>query len=597
MRRKDLLVFIVLALLLGMPAMAYDDDNYEAEEEKETLIWNLGVRSVSSEDARFRVAEYETTGSGPLVGVQWYTSPYEDATLGIRFHLTDNDDFNAGVSVDLGRVFRLEATGDSMLHRLGHDPLTNLQAVADIKVVRSTDMEPGAQYSITRKLYEIHAEIFPPSVAGLSLRAGYSDQTRKGFKQILTTSHCTSCHTVGQGREVDSSITDAMVGIHFTRGLISLDYELISRTYKDAGAMPTTFYEVGIHPASLGAGFNDRLWFQDGFFASGQVPDLEKTIHKFQVAADFKGGNGLDFTIVESRTKNTTAGLDFDFTGYRGRYTWRIGDTLKLNLWGKQDKVKSDATSIDLVEMNGLTAAGVTSYGGTVMTYQNWRRLVESDPTLNFESFTRNSAYDRTSTRLGFDTFWRPRRGTALRLGVRQDTVDRDNTILSDGTGETDTTTVKLNWNERVGENWRFNNSVTMKARDNAYANINGGMRAYDPLAPFPISPASPKNPESVQYYQLYQLRVADLTNTPSDELRYRGTGTWMPSAKTALNANIRYLNAENDELDYSTMEKDSLGFGVNLWTSPAPKFNFMIGFDHFEQETGVLMAIPLMDG
>ncbi len=597
MRRKDLLVIIVLALLLGMPVMAYDDDNYEAEEEKETLIWNLGVRSVSTDNALFRVGEYETTGSGPLVGIQWYTSPYEDTTFGIDFHRTDADEFNAGLSLDMGRVFRLTATGDGMLHRLGHDPLTNLQAVADIKVVRSTDLEPGALYSIRRKLYEIHAEIFPPSVEGLSFRAGYTQQSRKGYKQILTTTHCTSCHTVGQGREVDSSINDAMIGVHFTRGLISLDYELISRTYEDDGAMPTTFYERGLHPASSGAGFDDRLWFQDGFFASGRIPDLEKTIHKFKVAADFESGSGLDFTIVKSDTKNTTAGLDFDFTGYRGRYTWRIGDTLKLNLWGKQDKVESDPVTIDLVSLNGLMAAGVTSYGGTIMTYQDWRRLVESDPTLNFESFTRNSVYDRTSTRLGFDTFWRPRKGTSLRVGVRQDTVDRDNTILADGTGETDTTTVKLSWNERVGKKLRFNNSVTLKARDNAYANINGGLRAYDPLAPFPISPASPKNPESLQYYQLFALRVADLTNTPSDELRYRGTGTWIPSAKTALNASIRYLDAENDELDFSTLEKDSLGFGVNLWTSPAPDFNFMIGFDHFEQETGVLMAIPLMDG
>jgi hypothetical protein len=179
-------------------------------------------------------------------------------------------------------------------------------------------------------------------------------------------------------------------------------------------------------------------------------------------------------------------------------------------------------------------------------------------------------------------------------LAAGHEKVDRENVVLADGTGETSTTSLKASWNEKVGRKLRFMNSLTYKTRDNAYANINGVLRAWDPTVG---SAPSPKSPASLQYAQLHALRVADVSSVPSGELRYRGTGTWMPSVKTAVSANVRYMDAENDELDYSSLEKENLGVGANLWMAMSPEFSFMLGFDHLEQQTGAMMAIPLMDG
>ena len=598
MRRKQISVLIVLVLLLAMPVLAYDDEDYEAEENKTHAELEVGYRSVSTDDSVHQVAEYESVDDDVVIGLRWFTSPYDNVNWGITFQQTDQDFWNGGMSMDLNRRMRVELNVDGMLHRTVHDPVSNLQAVAEIKVNRSTDLDPGAQYRIQRRLYEIHADIIT-GVDGLSFRAGYRQQTRQGMKQSLTTTHCTSCHTVAQSREISNKLNEATLGVHFTRGIISLDYQLKSMTFDENGQSPDVFYERGLHPASLGPGFNDRLWFQDGFYATNQVPKIDKTSHRFQAAADFERGDALDFTMVQSNTKNKSAMLEWDFTGYRGRYTWKVNKGLKINLSAQHDKIESDPVLVDLVSLNGLTAAGVTTYGGfpDPLTYQEWRRAIEGDPTLTFESFTRQSSYDRTVDRLAADAFWRPRKGTSLRFGARYDNVDRENVVLADGTGETTTTTLKVGWNEKVGKNLRFHNSLTYKTRDNAYASINGALRAFDPVPPQPPTPASPKSPESLQYYQLHALRMADISSVPSGELRFRGTGTWMPSAKTAVNANLRYLDAENDELDYSTLQKENLGVGVNLWMAPGPGYSFMLGFDHLEQETGVMMAIPLMDG
>lgn len=589
MRRKEFSIFLVLALLLAMPVMAYDDEEYEAEENDTQVEWTLGYRTVSTDDSVEKVGEYLSVGDGAVVGLSWFTSPYDKVHWGITFNRIDQDFWNGGMSLDLNRRVRVDINVDGMLHRTVHDPVTNLQGVAEIKVNRSTDLEPGAQYRIQRRLYEIHAEVLT-GVEGLSLRAGYRQQTRSGFKQLLTTTHCTSCHTVAQGREVNNKLNEATLGVHYTRGVISLDYQLTGRSFDEYGETPEVFYDRGLHPASLGPGFNDRLWFQDGFFAANQVPKMDKTSHRLQAAADFKGGDALDFTVARSNTQNKSAMLEWDFTGYRGRYTWRVKDGLKVNLSAQRDEIESDPVLVDLVSMNGLTAAPVTNYG----TYQDWRRLVDGDPTLTFESFTRASNYDRTEDRLNADVFWRPRKGTALRFAADYANVDRENVVLADGTGETTTARVKASWNEKVGKNLRFMNSLTYTTRDNAYANINGALRAWDPaFGPAP----SPKDPASLQYYQLHALRMADVSSVPSGELRYRGTGTWMPSARAALSANVRYMDGENDELDYSSLEKENLGVGANLWMAVSPEFSFMLGLDHLEQETGAMMAIPLMDG
>jgi hypothetical protein len=265
--------------------------------------------------------------------------------------------------------------------------------------------------------------------------------------------------------------------------------------------------------------------------------------------------------------------------------------------------LENDSYFVDMLAMNGLTSAPMTRYPGypDPLTFEEWRRLVDGDPSLNFSTYTRYSSLNRSDSRLGADVYWRPIPRGSLRLGYQYRVIDRDNVALADGTGETTHHTLKAGWNQRINKKLRWNNSLLYRTTDNPYAYVDGGRRAYlsDPATGLPVdwgSP-SPKSPISLQYYQLHELRVADLSSNPSGLLKFRSNATYMPGGKWSLGGNLRFSSAENDELDYSTWENDSAGVGVNLWVIPTPEFNFTVSYDVLQQTTDTLAAVPLMDG
>ena len=116
------------------------------------------------------------------------------------FENASSDEMSAGAEADFKRFLTLEGTVDGFIHRVEHDPLDNLPAISDIKTVRVTDLEPGVDYQIRNRLYLVSAHARHPSVPGPTFRASFSELERKGRKQMLTTSHCASCHITAQGR-------------------------------------------------------------------------------------------------------------------------------------------------------------------------------------------------------------------------------------------------------------------------------------------------------------------------------------------------------------------------------------------------------------
>jgi len=72
----------------------------------------------------------------------------------------------------------------------------------------------------------------------------------------------------------------------------------------------------------------------------------------------------------------------------------------------------------------------------------------------------------------------------------------------------------------------------------------------------------------------------------------------WGPRrASWSVGANVRYRDAENDELDYTSWQRDDVGAGVNFWIAAAPKVRLMVGLDSSRQETYSEVIVPVMDG
>jgi hypothetical protein len=612
---------VVALVLLLVPAVgATDDEEYEPPQDESEVEITTGYRGSSTDGALFRVAEYEITDPGAIVGLGWMTSPYEANVFKLNFLSNDSADFTASADFDMNRSLRVKASADGLLHRLGHDPISNMEAVSDIKVVRSTDFEPGADYAIKHQRFDALATFAPPEAGWLTFRVGFREENRKGTRQQLAASHCTGCHVTSQGRDVDQQTRDYTFGIHGTTGGFDADYELLSRRFDENAGTITAPYEEAFRPATPGSAadptvlikpFNDRLWFQNGDYAVNQIPQIQRMAHKLKLRGQIGEKNSVNFTLLRSSTENRTSNLEYEFTGARGNYVWRAKDNLKLNFWAHWDKIENKNYFIDLLALNNLTAAPIGSYPGNPgVTFQWWVNNVTVparppgyglDQPQEFTQYDRLSPLDREESRLGVDARWRLDPKNNLRIGYRYQDVDRDYVTLADGSGKTTSHLLKLNHNYRATKHLRWNTNLRYQITDNPYVNVDGGLRAYYPdvpgTSPGPPNGAGPRGTGSLQYWELQQLRVANLGNFATKALKFRTQATWSPSRNWALGGNVRYRDAENDELDYSQWDSNLAGIGVNFWYAFNSAFNLTVGLDSMMQETNTVFAVPLMDG
>jgi hypothetical protein len=612
-------LLLALALLLVSPVAAddYDDEDYAPPKDESKASIETGYQGSDVEDSAVRAAEYVDTEPNAAFGLHWSTSPFDDSGFKLDFERWNASEVGGEVTMDLERMVRFKASADYLVHRLDHDSISNLQGVSDIKVVRATDLDQDAEYQIRHKLYEIEADFHPPRMDWFSIHAGFRQQMREGRKQSLHTGHCTSCHTVSQSRIIDQETTDGVVGLQFKSSLFQLAYEVLSRTFGEKGGQPVAPFETPYRPApppwsgnqeDLPLPFNDRLYFpipgtapDSATAAYDQVPDIKRTAHVLKLKTGDNDRNTVNFTLLKSNTENRYTNLEYDFEGFRGLYTLRLRDNLRINFSAQRDKIENDPVEVNPAALWG-SGPFARNYGGEILTFEQWRQAVD-DPLLNFTDFMRNSSMNRTDDRIGIDTFWRPMRHGTFRAKYTYRKIDRDNVVLIDGTGETTSHALKLGWNQRFGKRLRWNNSLLFKTIDNPYASVGGALREFagysEPgivLGQVPTNP-SPTSPLSLQYYQLHALRVANISNVPTQYIKLRTSANWSPKGTWALSGNLRYKDAENDELNYSTWDQNTLGVGVNFWVAVKPELHFTIGADHFQEETEAFTTIPLMDG
>jgi hypothetical protein len=650
------LLLAAIALLAGMPLLAGDGEDTEPPEHKSTVEFKTGYRGSSTDDELLRVAEYETVHPDPISALLWRSSPYDSKTVGLELFRMNSYDMSGGLELDLDRMVRLDATLDGFIHRLDNDPVANLKATSDIKTVRSSDLDFGVDHQIRVRLYDGEATIRHPAMNGLSFRTGFRVLERDGTRQSLSTSHCTSCHVVAQGRQVDQSTRDVSLGAHFAGGRVDLDYEISGRRFEENGLGAIAPYETALRPAPPGwkpaedgsrgdpcvgadpllwepgcvpvdtvRPFNDRLWYENTSLEVDIIPEVEKLSHKFKARAGVGDDSSFKLTLVQSTTENRNTNLEYDFKAYRASYYTMLDRNLRLNVYAHHEELENDRVFVDLPAIFG--PAPVSGYPGYPappgVTFQNWRRddtddepvgLAALNAAIEFEQYFRESRLDRTEDRLGFDLVWRPVRRGSMRFGYKYRNVDRDNDVVKVGfdangeltsflvDGETTSNTFRVAWNQRVRRRARLHAELKYTTTDNPYANVNGGLRrfaGYRASDGEVIGQAStPKNTDSLQYYELHAFRVADLGLHPSDDLTARASARWSPKqARWSVGGTARYRMAENDELDYTDWERTAGGVGANVMVAGGSKFLFNVGVDHAFQETDAEAIVPLMDG
>ncbi len=274
---KEKLWMSLLALLLVIAPAAGQTVSGELE---------VAGRGASNDGNPARVAEYRTNTSGPELRVS-LTAPLEKLYLEVSSHAREGNDQLHRLRFDLGRLVRSHTTFTKGVHRLEHDPLANLQGtVKDVVATWSTDLEPGRRYGIDWNVLENRTDLQLPGAGWLVVSAELREQWRKGHRQSLAMSHCSSCHVQSQGRQVDEHVRQAGLSARATFGGWSVVGSVGTRDFRERGATPVRLYEKVEQPALRTPLFTDRMQFglADGALPYDRVPTTQKTLARVQIS-------------------------------------------------------------------------------------------------------------------------------------------------------------------------------------------------------------------------------------------------------------------------------------------------------------------------
>ena len=441
---------------------------------------------------------------------------------------------------------------DRFLHRLDHDPLDYMGAGIGNFVVRSTDHDPGTEYSTTNGL--LNTDVSFAVNKNVEFFVGHKMVMRDGIHQGLTMSHCANCHVESYGRKLDQTTNTLAAGARVNAGRFTADYTYENRTFEENAATPTKVFDNAVHPVTLADVFLSRVQYDDG---SGPLtfdlfPKFTKQTNTVRAAYALPGDGALSGNFTHASSFNDHAGFGSDFTGGHARVTIPLGKRAYLKALFRKYEIETESVFVDVVEP--ITPAGPAAG----LTYaQQYPAMLPLD-------YYTESAEVRSPTEMALELAFRPGKRSSINLGYEYEEVTRHEFAV-------EKTTTNL---FKASAYWRPDKTLSLRARyeqamiSDPFANINGAKPAALQLVPTPGG--LPFGPQSLQYFEMYNSRMANLSGLPTDTIFLEGTATWSPSQMFTVSAHYRYRDQQNDELNYSTWGHDLHMPGVEVYVAPS---------------------------
>ena len=581
MKRKSSLLALLLisCMAFGLIAVTADDDDDKKDETK--VVVKVGGSGVDSSDSKNRVAEYNSIKSSAEAGF-YLKHLGRDTQISAFAKYLNSDDIQGGIIADLDRVVRVKATYNEFLHRLDHDPLTNLKAVKSPKVTRSTDMDPFGEYAMNYSDLNISGKVKHPDIPGLALTMTFREQNRTGHKQTRTLSHCANCHIVGQDTYIDQVIRNYAVGVDFATGDLTISAEFQGSEFRENGDTPMHQYMDVRHPSKDVPVFNDRASFSDvdGLLPHNMLPDSKKWKAKVNATLANKELGVASAGFVYSVAENEYTANEMTFTSFRGSYFKRLNKELSIKARGLYYTIENDDYYVDINEP--VAVAG--GYPG-----QTFQDHYGYNPDYN-----RLSAYNRDVMQLDADIAYRFAPKTRLNAAYRLKTVDRDHYSVTEG-GDTKTThnRFKVDLISRPMKNTRVNAHFLFENIDQPFVYVNA---AGTPNVDSPIVPA-PFTPGAVQYFELYDARIIDMSNEPSQIMELKASASQKLAKGFSINGSFQWKQEKNDNLDFYEWTKDRLAINASSWFAFSPEFYGTVSYSYKDEKTESLFVLPIFDG
>ena len=577
-----LLIIALVLLLLPSSLLAADYG-------EETSSIEVGAAGMAIDDEVNRVNEYtvirDDDGANPYADVR-IKGGEEGVYFDLEGRAMGERDQEYNLEADINRIFRVNLEYDTFKHWLPHDQLDYMRATMKTEAqtapgsanpaIYSEDLVPGKDFFIIHREFESEGEVQLPSMPNVTLRAGFRQEEREGVEQVFGISHCSACHVTGDAKDVDEKTTDVTVGATGKFGLLTLDYEYLTRDFEENASGVTRDYLLAAKPEDglpIADFATKRLLFdqQNGELPYENTPESEKDSHTLKARVDLANNTvisgGYINADIESKKKDTQGlllsknELSTEYDSYNLRASTRLGGW-RLTGFGRHESIESS---------------------DNILTFQF---ADDSDVPTTLEKATYESHEARDITTLGGNAVYRLSTYTSLRLGYEYEEIEREVEVHEDT--ETHTFKASLRTRPAKGLNGRVN--YTYQSIDNQFLNPHGNKGPINETFVYLTDPKA--------WYgtSFYTLREAEATNLPEDVHDLKASLTWTPSARYSVTVYGRYHFEEND-LNFNTYEKTVYSPGFSVWWAPLNDLNLTMAYNFDKQYTENQMCVGWYHG
>jgi hypothetical protein len=550
-----------------------------AEGDADTSV-EIGYFDTSTDGSPDMAAEYRDTGDG-VTGVATVSSHQDWGSLYFLGAYQSADTQAGELSFDIKRMVRSQTSYEKFIHRLGHDPMTNLESTStNGKVVWHTDLSPDQEYDLNYSLLESRTELQLPSVRAVTFGLEFREQKRDGHAQAYTTSHCDNCHIYSQSHKLDETTSDVTIDgkLAWKGGYAKVAFT--SRDLKYGTPSVSLTFDEALHPELQTPVFENRLQFDSevGPVPVDLWPDSSKDKTRIELALNDVLGFAVNANGIWSKTENRYTNLQSDYTGYvlsaaRG---WKSGWRLRWR--GQAYSIDNDNVFIDVNDRPGIAGPHVGQ------TFEDvWG--------VNFDQ-TRYSALNRDVFSSNADLSKRLGRALGtVRFTWNFETIDREHYEVLPGEFETTTNLLGVGWRSRPAKGWNLEANLKYADIDNVFMLIDGTCSTL-------VSEAYPNpwNPETPQYFDFHDARIAETTASASSWLR-ADLRAGYTSGRTTVFGKYIYYDGDNTDGDLTDWSRQSNTALVTVWSAPTETFNWYATYTFMDSDLGVPACIPVFDG
>ena len=566
MRQAIIITAVGLLLLFAASAIASDTDGYTDE----YSLW-IGGRYIDTTDYQKKVSEYRWLEEDlwPQMGLT-YKSTTPNSVFYLDGHYYDKATMHGKVATSVADRFKAAFQYRSFRRQTQQDLLQNLETreAGGGKILTHELLDEGADYSYDRREVLSEISVLLSRKNDVRLSAAHRAILKDGHEQVVSNSHCFSCHLVSQEARVEEQTHDLQVGVDGEVGKFDVGYRLGYRVYESTAPAPVAYYDQAVHPVNGGSGaeFESRLNFSDETMPVDQKPKSKKVSHKVRVKGD--AGNGT-FASAFAYTRARNEITDLASRSWAGTFNYAV----------------PTSPNGRLVARVAVTGVNADDPFVDVATFREGRPGVVTD----FD-FTRYSALDRTTADVTAEYIHRLNPKVTLSVLAGYDRVARtDYPVVDNGlTSSTITGQARLRYRKGL----TYNTSLRLR-----YEKTSDPFVSSRGLFEAPGADTLEILNGTVFYWQREALRYQSITTEPTDFMEVQWQSTYRPSAKTSLNLSARGSFDKNGDLDSLDVKHSKLNANLSVTFLPDIKWAVSGGVGYNFQKSRGPVAVALFDG